>query len=92
MSLARAKEIYARIKCDDIFKWFKNIVDSNRRDYIEKCMTVLIFMIDEAKYEDFLMYAEDIVEFITRRIISNSTVNDPLLDKILILFAKIIRI
>jgi len=49
-------------------------------------------MIEYAKYEDYLMYAEDIIEFITKKIICNCKVNDPLLDKTLILIRKIIRI
>lgn len=49
-------------------------------------------MIEYAKYEDYLMYAEDIVEFVTKKIISLCQINDPLLDRALILIQKIIRI
>lgn len=40
------------------------------RDYVEKCLTAIIYMIEYAKYEDYLMYAEDIVEYVTKKIIS----------------------
>lgn len=49
-------------------------------------------MIECAKYEDYLMYAEDIVEFVTKKIISFCKINDPLLDRALILIQKIILI
>lgn len=92
LNLAKQSEIYTRIKCDEIFRWFKVLVEQNSREYVDKCIIAIIYMIEYAKYEDYLMYAEDIIEFITKKIICNCKVNDPLLDKTLILIRKIIRI
>ncbi|EGR29575.1 hypothetical protein IMG5_153470 [Ichthyophthirius multifiliis] len=92
LNLARNKEIYKRIKCEEIFKWFKSIIQVQNRHYVENGIIALILMIDNAKYDDFIIYAVDIVEFLTKHIISFCKINDHFLDRVIILIQKILSI
>ncbi|EAR95231.2 hypothetical protein TTHERM_00378950 (macronuclear) [Tetrahymena thermophila SB210] len=92
LHIARGKEIYSRIKSEDIFIWFKMVVQQYDRSYVEKSLIAVINMIEYAKFEDYQIYVEDIIEFVTLKIISVCQVNDPLLDRALILIQKIIKI
>jgi hypothetical protein len=85
LNLARNKEIYKRIKCEEIFKWFKSILSVCNRAYCENGIIALILMIDNSKPDDYMVYAEDIIEYLTKNIISLCKINDHLLDRIIVL-------
>jgi hypothetical protein len=91
LNIASYKELYFRIKCEDILNWVKKICLVKNGEYIEYGIIAIILMIDNAELEDYSHFTEDIIEIVVNKCIISDKITEQLLDRVFILIDKFLQ-